>query len=155
MFQPNSIPTWKIGAVFALLAALGQASYLIIRRLLTHYSSSLLMFLNTLVGIVVIGCLGLFFEQAFYFGGGIVSLSVNTWLVTVLFGFTNFLAWFFMTKGFELYSAATGSLVLLTELIFGIVFALAFFGEIPTILSFVGGGLILISSVVVITRGNG
>ena len=154
LFRPNSLPTWKIGGVFALLAALGQSLYVVIRRALTKYPAIVMMFLNTLVGIIVLGVMSLLFENSFYSDKTILQLSANTYLVTILFGIDNFLAWFFMTKGFELFKATTGSLILLTELIFGIFLAFVFFSEIPTLLTVIGGFLILTSSMVVILRGS-
>ena len=154
LFQPNAIPTWKIGGMFAILSALGQATYLIIRKKLRNYSASFLMLANTFAGVIVLGILSLVMEQSFYFQGGIQRISANMWITTVLFGIDNFLAWLVMTKGFEYVKAATGSIVLLSELVFGIFFAFLFFKEIPTYVTLAGGGLILISSLLVILKGE-
>ena len=154
LFQPNGIPTWKIGGMFAILSAVGQATYLIIRKKLKNYSASFLMLANTCMGVIVLGALSLAMEQSFYFQGGIQRISANTWITTVLFGIDNFLAWLVMTKGFEYVKAATGSVVLLSELLFGIVLAFIFFREIPTYLTLAGGGLILLSSLLVILKGE-
>lgn len=153
LFQPNSIPTWKIGGFFAILSAVGQAIYLVLRKKLTTYSASFMMFANTLVGVIIVGLLSLVFESYFYLQGGIMHISTNTWLVTILFGFDNFLAWLTMTKGFDYFKATTGSVILLSELIFAIIFTFMFFGELPTIFSIIGGLLILISSLLVIYKG--
>jgi drug/metabolite transporter (DMT)-like permease len=153
LFQPNALPTWKIGGIFALLAALGQSLYVIIRRKLGSYSAGIMMLGNTFVGVIILGAMALVFENSFY-KTTIFTLSINTWVTTILFGIANFLAWFFMTKGFELFKATAGSLILLTELVFGVVLALIFFSEVPTLLTLVGGGLILISSVLVIMKGK-
>ena len=154
LFQPNAIPTWKIGGMFAILSALGQATYLIVRKKLKNYSASFLMLANTFAGVIVLGILSLMMEQSFYFQGGIQRISLNTWVTTVLFGIDNFLAWIVMTKGFEYVKAATGSIVLLSELVFGIFFAFLFFKEIPTYVTLAGGTLILLSSILVITKGE-
>ena len=154
LFQPNAIPTWKIGGMFAILSALGQATYLIVRKKLKNYSASFLMLANTFAGVIVLGILSLMMEQSFYFQGGIQRISANTWITTVLFGIDNFLAWLVMTKGFEYVKAATGSIVLLSELVFGIFFAFLFFKEIPTYVTLAGGTLILLSSILVITKGE-
>ncbi|KKU87740.1 MAG: EamA-like protein transporter family protein, partial [Candidatus Gottesmanbacteria bacterium GW2011_GWA2_47_9] len=71
LFQPNAIPTWKIGGMFAILSALGQATYLIVRKKLKNYSASFLMLANTFAGVIVLGILSLMMEQSFYFQGGI------------------------------------------------------------------------------------
>ncbi|MBI4973684.1 DMT family transporter [Candidatus Roizmanbacteria bacterium] len=154
LFQPNAFPTWKVGGFFAILAAVGQSVYLILRKKLSKIPASTMMLINTFVGVVVLAGLGLFFENKFYFQGGINQISTKTWIATMLFGIDNFLAWFTMTKGFEYFKATTGSIILLSELIFGIVFAFLFFSEIPTVVTLVGGVLILISASLVIIKGE-
>ncbi len=154
LFQPNSIPSWKIGGLFAILAALGQSVYVVIRKKLGVYPAKLMMLSNTLVGVLTLGTLAFIFENRFYFNNEINHLSPQTWLVTILFGIDNFLAWLTMTKGFELFKASIGSLILLTELIFGIIFALIFFKEIPTLLTIIGGLFIIISSTIVIIKSS-
>lgn len=154
LFSPNSVPTWKLGGFFAILSSLGQASYLILRKKLHSYPASFMMFINTLVGVVVLGVLSICFENSFYFQGGISHVTSNVWLTTVLFGIDNFLAWFAMTKGFEYFKATAGSIILLSELVFGIFFAFLFFKEIPTMMTLVGGALILVSSTLVILKGE-
>lgn len=153
LFQPNALPTWKIGGFFAILSAIGQASYLVLRKKLHNYTARFMMLANTFVGVIVVGALSLLFEKSFYVQG-IFHLSINAWIVTVLFGFLNFFAWFTMTKGFEYFKATAGSVILLSELIFGIIFAMIFFAEFPTYLTILGGALIIASSVLVIYKGE-
>lgn len=153
LFQPNGVSTWKIGGIFAILSALGQSFYLIGRKKLDLYPASLMMVMNTIVGVLVIGILSLTFDASFYFNGGIQLVSLKTWIITLLFGIDNFLSWLTMSKGFEYFNATTGSLILLSELIFGIVFALLFFAEIPTMFTVIGGIMILSSISVVILKG--
>ena len=112
-----------------------------------------MMILNTFVGIVVLGILSLIFERSFY-NGIIQTISLKTWITTIIFGIDNFLAWLFMTKGFELSKASTGSIVLLIENVFAIVLAAIFLNEIPTYLTIVGGSLIVLSSIIVISKSE-
>lgn len=154
LFQPTSFITWKVGSAFAFLSALTQASYLIARKKLTDYRASYMMLINTFLGSLVVGALGLFVDHSFYFNGGILHVSATTWLVTVIFGIDNFAAWLTMTKGFEYFHTTSASIILLSELVFGVFFAFLFFNEIPTAATFVGGILIIISSVLVILKGK-
>jgi len=154
LFKPTSIETWRLGAAFALLSALTTTTYLIARKKLPEYRASYLMLLNTFLGMLSVGLLGIIFEPAFYFGGGILHISANTWLVTILFGIGNFLAWLLMTKGFEYFRATGASIVLLSELVFAVFFAFLFFHEIPTIATVIGGLLIIFASVLVILKGK-
>lgn len=154
LFSPGPMTTWKSGAIFALLSAVGSSFYLIGRKKLGAYDSKLILLSNTTVGVITLGLLSFFMEKAFYTGGGIQTVSSMTWLVTVLFGLDNFTAYLFMTKGYQLISAGTGSMVMLAENIIGVLFAYMFFAEIPTLTSLVGGVLILIASILVIRRGE-
>ena len=153
LFQPNSLSTWKIGGFFAFLSAISQASYIIARKRLKNYSASFMMLANTFLGVLFVGILSMIFEYRFY-QGAITRLSVNTWTTTILFGVINFLAWLAMTKGFEYFKASSASIILLSELIFGVIFAFFIFHEIPTYLTLVGGGLIVAASALVILKGE-
>ena len=116
LFTPTGLPGPKIGAVFALLSALAQSSYLVGRKILSGYSSKLILLSSTSLGVLTTGILALTLERKFYSGvGGILEISSRTWLVTVIFGLLNFMAWFLMSKGFQTVKATTGGLVLLLE----------------------------------------
>ncbi len=155
LFSPQPSATWKLGAFFATLAAFGQSFYLIGRKKLGNYSSKFLLLCSTFTGIVTLGMLSLIFENNFYTSpAGISTISLNTWIVTLLFGVDNFVAWLLMSKGFRLIKASTGSLILLVENVFAVTFALVFFQELPTVATLLGGGLILFASTVVIHKGD-
>lgn len=155
LFQPTSIDTWKIGALFAFASALTQSFYLVGRRLLNDYSSAFILLASTFLGAISMGILALAIESNFYFlSGGINKLSAETWLVTLIFGVGNFGAWFSMSQGFQLIKATTASLIMLVELLFSTLFALIVFSEVPTIMTIIGGLLILIGAVIVILKGE-
>lgn len=155
LFNPTPQASWKLGAIFALLSALGQSFYLIGRKKLSGYSSKFLLLCSTFVGVVTIGVMSLIFERSFYVSQqGISSVSITTWILTVLFGIINFSAWLLMSKGFQLVKTALGSTVLLAENVFAITWAFIFFSEIPIAATFIGGLLILIASILVIFKGD-
>lgn len=155
LFRPGPVDTWKTGALFAVASAVGQSVYIIGRKKLAATSSTTLLFVNTFVGVIAVGIIAFVTESRFYTGaGGIGTVSWSTWFVTVLFGIDNFVAWLFMTRGFQLVSAGTGSLVMLAENLIGIVFAFLFFREVPVFSTLVGGGLILVASMLVIAKGE-
>lgn len=155
LFAPTSVSTWKLGAVFALASGLGQSFYLIGRKKLANYSSKFLLLCSTLVGVIVLGTMSFLFENSFYSQPqGISSVSAITWLVTILFGIDNFLAWLFMSKGFQLVKTTTGSMLLLAENAFAVALAFIFFQEVPILTTFVGGALIITASAITIFKGN-
>lgn len=150
LFAPGPMVAWKSGAIFALLSAVGSSFYVIGRKKLGSYDSKLILLANTTVGVITLGIISLFMESSFYFGGGFASVSPLTWFITILFGLDNFTAYLFMTRGYQLLTAGTGSMVMLTENIIGVLFAYLFFAEIPTTASIIGGMLILAASALVI-----
>lgn len=155
LFRPNSFDTWKIGAIYALGSAISQSIYIVGRRKLTGYSSSFMLVMSTLLGIVSVGAFSLIFDNDFYFGAdGIEKISLEAWLVTALMGGLNFTAWFLMSKGFEYAKATTGSLLLLIENVFAIMWGITFFSEVPNLTLAFGGFLVMLASFVVILRGK-
>lgn len=154
LFSPGPMLMWKQGALFALLSAAGSSFYVIGRKKLAAYDSTLLLLVNTAVGVLTIGLFAWFSEGSFFTSGGFSRVLPATWLVTVLFGLDNFTAYLFMTKGFQLVSAGTGSMVMLAENIIGVLFAFLFFGEIPASMTLIGGICILAASMLVIYRGK-
>lgn len=150
LFRPGPIDTWKSGAWFAVLSAIGQAVYVIGRKKLSSIGSPKLLLTNTFLGVVAVGLISITTESSFYAPGGIGSVTPGTWFLTLLFGIDNFAAWLFMTRGFQLVSAGTGSLVMLSENFIGIVFAFLFFREIPSFPTAIGGICVLAASLLVI-----
>lgn len=155
LFQPNILSTWKIGALFALLSALGQSFYLIARRKLMVYSSQQILLTSTFTGVVTLGIMAMIFEKSFYFSTtGIKTLQPETWLLTVIFGLDNFFAWLFMSKGFQLVKASIGSLVMLVENVFVVIIVFLFLREIPTLMTFLGGALVISAAALVTLKGD-
>ncbi len=150
LFTPGPMITWRIGAIFALISAFGSSLYVIGRKKLGQYDSSLILVANTSVGVLTVGILSFILEHSFYVTGGLGAITMTTWFLTILFGLDNFAAYYCMTKGFHLLSAGEGSMIMLTENIIGILFAFLFFGEIPTLQASIGGILILFASLLVI-----
>lgn len=154
LFRPGPFSTWERGAFFALISAIGSSFYVIGRKKLGGYDSRLILLASTTVGVVTLGVIAFITETHFFTGGGIQTVTPLTWLLTVLFGLDNFTAYLFMTKGYQLVTAGTGSMVMLSENLIGVMFAFLFFAEVPTVTTMVGGILILIASSVVILKGE-
>jgi drug/metabolite transporter (DMT)-like permease len=153
LFRPGPVDTWKVGAIFAFLSAVAQGVYVIGRKKLHAISSSMLLLVNTTLGVISVGVISLILEYSFYSSpSGLAALSCTTWITTIVFGIGNFFAWLFLTKGFQLVSAGTGSLVMLSENFIGVLFAFMFFGEIPSLWTFVGGLLVLAASIIAIAE---
>ena len=153
LFQPNASATWKLGGLFALLCALGQSFYLIARKKLNQYSSQQLMVTNTAAGVITMTLFTLWLAPDF-FTDKITTLSLQSWLAAAIAGAINFFGWLLMSKGFQLVKAATGSLVMLVENVFVVFIGYLFLAEIPTLLTFAGGLLVIAAAVLVTLKGD-
>lgn len=152
LFQPNALATWKVGGLFALLAALGQSFYLIARKKLMQYSSSQLLMTSAGCGIITLALLVAWFEPGFY--TSVPLINGKTWLAAAVAGVMNFSGWFLMTKGFGYVKASVGSLIMLVENVFVAVVGYMFFREVPTIIALFGGLMILSAAALVTVKGD-
>lgn len=154
LYRPNSFDTWKIGGFFAILSAFFYSIYFVFRQKLSNYSSINLLVLSIISGVFIMGLGSFLIDNEFYASGQVLNLSPTTIIVTIAFGFDNFISWLLLSKGFETIKASTGSLVLLSEPIFGVILGALVFSEIPTIYTVVGSVIILLASGVVILKGK-
>lgn len=152
---PTSGNRWQLGIIFALGAAVTQAYYLIGRRAVLSYTSSELMVVNTFLGWLSAGLVALITERNFYHVHALAHLTLQTYVVIIVFGILNFLGWFLLNKGFESISATQGGVILLSELVFGVIIALVFLDEIPSVLTVVGGVSILCANVYILRDKTG
>ena len=154
LFKPTGETIFNIGGLLALLSSFAQTMYLVIRKKLHEYSGTMMMVINTFLGLIVVGALGIILESNFYFDGGIQQISQFSWITIIIFGVLNFLAWLTMTLGFGKFTSSTGSLILLSEIIFSLTFAYIFFTEVPDVITIAGGILIIIASALVTLKGK-
>lgn len=153
LFQPNYLATWKIGGLFAFLCALGQSFYLIARKKLHQYSAQQLMVINTATGVVTMAILTSILYPQFY-TTTLKTLSLQSWLTALIAGAINFFGWLLMSKGFQYVKAATGSLLMLVENVFVVVIGFFFLQEIPTLMTILGGLLVISSAIIVTLKGD-
>lgn len=124
------------GVLFGLLSALCYTiRILILKQYVTQYNGVVLMFYQT---VVITVCLSpvLFFMD---------SSGIQTqWPYIVVLAFvTTAIGHSLMVHSLQFFSASTTSIISSAQPIFGILIAFLFLNEIPTINTYVGGGLIL------------
>lgn len=124
------------GVLFGLLSALCYTiRILILKQYVTQYNGIVLMFYQT---VVIAVCLSpvLFFMD---------SSGIQTqWPYIVVLAFlTTAIGHSLMVHSLQFFSASTTSIISSAQPIFGIIIAFLFLNEIPTINTYVGGGLIL------------
>jgi len=71
------------------------------------------------------------------------DFSSSAWLANVGYGAVGFAASGLTVYGFKFIDAHKGSIILLSELLFGVIFGLAFFGEVLNATTIIGGLLIM------------
>ncbi|KKP67474.1 MAG: hypothetical protein UR68_C0010G0008 [Candidatus Roizmanbacteria bacterium GW2011_GWA2_35_19] len=70
------------------------------------------------------------------------------WLANILYGFAAVGAYLLIIKGFKTVEMQKGSIILLFEIIFVVIFGVILFKEIPTRNSIIGGVLIIIAMII-------
>ena len=151
MFQPQFGSSQVVGMGFALLAAFLVSIYYVGRRIVKDVSASLIMVYSTVFGAIGVGIISMLFERSFWSGSPLMAMQTLAPII-IIFGIDNFLAWFFLSRGLQTVPAGKGSIILLSELFFGVILSIVYFGEIPTVLTVIGAGCIALSAIVVIKK---
>jgi len=124
------------GILFGLLSALFYTvRILILKKYIVDYNGIVLMFYQTLIMAVCLSPVLFFMDTS-----GIQTqwpYILILALVTTAFGHS------LMVHSLQFFSASTTSIISSIQPIFGIIIAFLFLNEIPTINTYVGGGLIL------------
>ncbi len=134
-------PTSIVGAILALTAAiLAALAYTTVRALATHvrFLASVLSFgvFTSIVGLATGGTMDLF-------------TSASNTGIAVAAGLFAFCAQCAISKGYEYCTAGKGALVRNVELPLAYVFGIAFLGEIPNVVSVLGGILVLAATLII------
>ncbi len=152
LFQPNSFLSWKVGAVFAILSGICNSFFVIVRRSMKEQSGEKILFSSMFIGILI-AIMGIFlFERDFTLS--IPNLNLITIFAIFLRGMFSFLGWYTITLGFRYTKTSLGSIVVLIENVFVLIWAFLFFSEIPTIYTLLGGILIIFANIIVFLKGD-
>jgi drug/metabolite transporter (DMT)-like permease len=123
----------------ALLAAIFMATvHITLRylRLTDHY----LVIINYFAYISgLISLITLLFQKNF------IIPNLSDFLILILLGLLSLVSQFALTKAYQLAQASLVSLYTYSQIIFGSIFGLLFFKEIPDIFSIIGASFIIIS----------
>jgi drug/metabolite transporter (DMT)-like permease len=146
LFDPNHLATYLLGNVYALLACISFAIYIICSRILTKRGNAPETVTLWSVGLAAAtsGTIAVGFEPFAF------SLQPLAIFYLLLFGLLNAAAFNLVNKGFATVNAGVGTMILLLEPILGSFAGLLIFHEIPTI-TFVLGAIIMITAMYVAT----
>jgi drug/metabolite transporter (DMT)-like permease len=105
-------------------------------------------------GVVIFETTLFLLPMTFIFAGSYVVDSVG-WLSVLFTGvFCTGLAFLLYNTGLKAISATIASVILLLEIVFAMLFAFIVLGETPTIVTAIGGALIVIAIIVISLNGN-
>ena len=105
-------------------------------------------------GVVIFETTLFLLPMTFIFAGSYVVDSVG-WLSVLFTGvFCTGLAFLLYNTGLKAISATIASVILLLEIVFAMLFAFIVLGETPTIVTAIGGALIIIAIIVISLNGN-
>ncbi len=105
-------------------------------------------------GVVIFETTLFLLPMTFIFAGSYVVDSVG-WLSVLFTGvFCTGLAFLLYNTGLKAISATIASVILLLEIVFAMLFAFIVLGESPTIVTAIGGALIIIAIIVISLNGN-
>lgn len=151
LFQPDFQSKSVVGPLCALIASFVTAIYYVGRRKLQKYSAATMMLYATITGLISMAIAAYIFEPTFIISGSLSQVSIPIWITMFLFACDNFIAWYFVNKGFESINAGPGSIILLLEPVIGVLIGITLYSEIPTTISFIGIFLI-IGSILIAAR---
>jgi len=143
-----SSTTLKQGSLFylllAVLAGLGMTGWNIFsKKVSSKYSLTQVLSIDCLIFIIGSLPLAMFFKEPV----SIPSFS-TPWIAVFLYAFAAIGASLLTINGFRYLQAQIGSLIMLLQLVFGVLFGWVFFKEVLTYSSIVGGLLILLGAAI-------
>ncbi len=132
--------TKAIYIVISILSGVASAFWTILPKKISHsYSALQLGFLDNLIG----GLMALTISAIVVKEQWVLPTPSLAWGLNLLFACSYIATGLLVIYGFRRLEAQIGSLVMLAEVVFGIILALIFFGELITLSTFIGGLLII------------
>jgi drug/metabolite transporter (DMT)-like permease len=126
------------------------AFYVVYQKKILVKESDVLM----VTGVVILETTLFLLPMTLLFAGSYVVDSVG-WLSVLFTGvFCTGLAFLLYNTGLKAISATIASVILLLEIVFAMLFAFIVLGETPTIVTAIGGALIVIAIIVISLNGN-
>lgn len=139
-----------LGNAMVFLGGVLWAFYVVYQKKVLVRESDVLL----VTGVVIFETTLFLLPMTFIFAGSYVVDSVG-WLSVLFTGvFCTGLAFLLYNTGLKAISATIASVILLLEIVFAMLFAFIVLGETPTIVTAIGGALIIIAIIVISLNGN-
>lgn len=122
-------------------AGIGTAIWTVVsKKISTYYSNVQIVFLDTLIDLMIVFVFSLAFKESW-------SLPQVTppWIAIGLLTFVQIATNVFVVYGFKKIEANLGSLILLFDIVAGLVLAALLYKEVPNLLTFAGGAMIIVA----------
>ena len=142
IYRFSLTPNQILPAILTCLAGfLGAATVVLTKKLSGNFHE-----LQIMIGYFVMGVI-FNLPLAFIFNETLPALTNSTaWLAQLAYAISLFTANFTAIEGFKYLEGSIGSLIGMTEILFGILFGFMFFSEILTPTTFIGGFLIILAA---------
>lgn len=139
-----------LGNAMVFLGGVLWAFYVVYQKKVLMKESDVLL----VTGVVIFETTLFLLPMTLIFAGSYVVDSVG-WLSVLFTGvFCTGLAFLLYNTGLKAISATIASVILLLEIVFAMLFAFIVLGETPTIVTAIGGALIIIAIIVISLNGN-
>ncbi|MDD1765466.1 MAG: EamA family transporter [Methanomassiliicoccales archaeon] len=139
-----------VGNAMVFFGGVLWAFYVVYQKKVLVKESDVLM----VTGVVILETTLFLLPMTFLFAGSYVVDNIG-WLSVLYTGvFCTGLAFLLYNTGLKAISATIASVILLLEIVFAMLFAFIVLGETPTIVTAIGGALIIIAIIVISLNGN-
>lgn len=135
---PSELPLWAIAVAIA--GALGSAiAYVLVRKLSNLEDSSVIIVYFPMIALPF---------SLLLLGDDFVMPEGISWLILLFVGVATQVGQIGLTKSMQTASAATATSFSYLQVVFAVIFGIWFFGEVPSVLTLIGAGLIVLGAFV-------
>jgi len=142
---PFSLANINLGLIFGLLCGLIDGITNAFRKSFAKTDKFFVVFLTMLGGIAISGFLSLISDQNPLF---LTQLSTFALTIGIFFGMLLFSVNYLLLIGFQNFDLNLGTIIISSELFFGLLLGIIFYREIPNLNEFIGGSLIILAIIV-------
>lgn len=146
---PFNFETFNLGIMLGISSGVLEGASHTLRRLMKDMKREIVVFYQSLSGVIVAAVLLLFSNEVF-----IREFHINSILVAFLFGFLLVVIGYLLVYGFGNFDVNLGTIILATELFFALVINGLVLKEIPTANEIFGGILIFSGTVITSLKLN-
>jgi drug/metabolite transporter (DMT)-like permease len=147
--QPLSIDTISIGIFFGIASGIFEGSAHSLRKLLKNVQREIIVFFQSVSGIVIASILMIRSTDAIF-----IEYNINAIIIALVFGSLLVSIGYLLAYGFANFDVNWGTIILSTELFFALIVNYIFLNESPTNYELIGGTMIFFGSLIITLDKN-